>query len=897
MVRSSRHAPFNGTRSAAEAQVIMQDVQLDLSYIISKVMRSVPKLIRLLFLGSVFVGIVGYLSPVLALNPQKRIDQYGHNVWFRHNGLPANAINAVVQAYDGYIWLGTPGGLFRFDGVSFTPVSTNPQDSRNSETVSCLCVSRDSSLWVGTAYGGLRQIKDGKVIVYGPSQGFYETQVTALCESRMHHLWIGTSYGLYMYSNGKFESIPIYTRYVTGIAEDSCGRIWVGTGTGVRVFDDVRAKQIDSITTSDGLPNDFTTRLYADRQSNVWIGTDDGLARWRNGVITAYSGTDGLTNNHITAICEDRDNNMWFGSYGGISRLSDGRWESMTASDGLTNDYVLSITEDHEGSLWVGTLEGLNQFMDVSVTTYTTRDGLSNDHVTNIVETVPGTLYFLSDVDASVTRLRNGKYTKFSANAGPVYVDRDKSLWIGQSKLLIHITGDRVRRYDDKDGIPSTWISAITEDDESLILFLDGIGIRRFVNGKLEPYLMKDGKQYASTEYVVCFYYQPGGTLWIGTTHGLVRIRKGVDTVFGPKDGMAGDWNNSICDDGRGSLWISSPRDGLTRYSNGKFTVYNAKAGLFTNEIYCVVADNHGDLWLSSPKGIGHIKRQELDDYAAGRISTFHTEVFSTPDGMKTDECFGEWQPAGWKTHEGHIWFATQRGAVMINPDSLVRNTLPPPVYVEKMVADGKTVSFNHAIKLPPGTKNVEIHFTALSFLVPSRVHFRYKLAGFDKDWVDADTRRVAYYTNLPPGSYRFLVKACNNDGVWNEKGASLDFGLMPFFYQTYWFYGLMVAIAGGIAFGLYRLRIWQLLKKEKDLNERIQEAMANIKTLGGLIPICSNCKKIRDDRGYWEHLEKYIQTHSEAHFSHGICPECAAKLYPDFISGKGEEGNEGAEP
>ncbi len=834
----------------------------------------------------IMLALLAGTLPALALNPKKTIDQYGHNVWFRHNGLPANAVNVALQTYDGYIWLGTSGGLFRFDGVNFTAVSTNPKDSKINETVSSMCMSRDSSLWIGTAFAGLRRIKDGKVIVYGPEQGFLETQITALCESRRGHMWIGTSYGLFMYSSGKFESIPIQTRYVTGIAEDSSGRIWVGTGTGVRVYDDARANQIDSITTSDGLPNNFTTKIYADRQSNVWIGTDDGLARWRNGEIKAYRTSDGLSNNHILAICGDRDGNLWFGSYKGISRLSADGWSTFTASDGLTNDYVLTIMEDREGSLWVGTLEGLNQFTDVSITPYTTKEGLSNNHVTNVVETSPGTLYFLSDVDASITRLKDGKSTKFFASVGPVHVARDGSLWIGQSKVLIHLKDDRLRRYDEKDGIPNTWISAIAEDDKSLILYLDGIGIRRFVNGRLRPYLMRDGKQYPSTEYVACLYYQPGGALWMGTTHGLVRIQNGVSVVFGPVDGMAGYWDNSICDDRRGSLWITSPRDGLTRYRNGRFTVYNTNGGLFTNELYCVLCDDRGNIWLSSPRGIGEVTRQDLDDFEMGKIKLFHTQVYSTPDGMKTDQCFGEWQPAGWKTHEGHLWFATQNGAVMIDPDDIMKNKLPPPVFVEKVVADRQTLSSNQAISLPPGTRDLEFHFTALSFLVPDRVQFKYQLEGYDRDWVDAGTRRVAYYTNLRPGKYDFRVTACNNDGVWSGTGARFDFVLQPHFYETYWFLGLVFIIVVGGALGTYRLRVWRLLQREKDLNARIQEAVADIKTLGGLIPICSNCKKIRNDSGYWEQLERYIQTHSEAQFSHGICPECAAKLYPDLYPG-----------
>jgi ligand-binding sensor domain-containing protein len=822
-------------------------------------------------------------SPVFALDPQKTIAQYGHNVWFRQNGLPANAVYHGLQARDGYLWLGTSAGLFRFDGVRFNEVTTSPGNSRMHETISSLCQSNDGSLWIGTSYNALRRYKDGKVFPYDSTEGFYETEIKALYESRAGQLWVGTSNGLFKFSNGKFHSIPVQPNFITRIAEDSQGRIWVGTHAGVRIFEDDRSAQVVSITTADGLPDNVTTTLYADRHANVWIGTENGLVRWNNGVRAVYTATNGLSNNHINAVFEDRDGNLWVGTRRGLNRLYGNKWTTYTDDDGLTHDNALSILEDHEGSLWVCTLEGLNQFKDVNITSYTTREGLANNYVSSVIETPDRSLYFLSNSDASVTRLKDGNITKLSIPLGPAYVARDGSLWICQFGVLFNIKNNHVRRYGAESGLPAKWISAITEDDESYVIYIDDIGIRRFVDGRLKPYLMSDGQQYSSTEYVVCFYPQPGGVLWIGTTRGLVRIREGESTVFSTADGMAGIWNGSIYDDRQGNLWISSPRGGLTRYRNGKFTAYTAEVGLFTEEIFCVLGDDWGDLWLSSPRGIGRIKRKELDDYAEGRTNTIHTQVYVAADGMKTDECFGEWQPAGWKAHDGCLWFATTKGAARIDPRAFKRNELPPPVLIEQVVVDQQTASPDHFISFPPGSEKLEFHYTALSFLVPERVLFKYKLEGYDREWVDAGTRRSAYYTNLPPGKYRFQVLACNNDGVWNQVGANFSFELEPQFYETYWFFALLAIAFAGAAFGVYRLRVLQLLKSERKLKTRIQEALANIKTLSGLIPICANCKKIRNDKGFWDQLEGYIQTHSEARFSHGICPECMAKLYPEF--------------
>ncbi|MBN1398020.1 MAG: hypothetical protein JXA06_08325 [Bacteroidetes bacterium] len=832
-----------------------------------------------------------------ALDPQKTINQYGHNVWFKHNGLPANAVYTGLQGRDGYLWLGTSAGLFRFDGVNFTPVNTNPKDSKAIETISTLCRSRDSSLWIGTTFSGLRRLKNEKIFRYGGAQGLTTRQIRVIFESYNGNIWIGSSYGLYVYKDEKFLPIPISPGFITAITEDTTGRIWVGTHSGIRIFDDNHLKQVDSISISEGIPNNLISSLFTDHESNIWIGTIDGLVRWNKGSMRVYRQKDGLPDTHITTIYEDHNNNLWFGTNKGLCRLADEKFSSKSILDGLTNNQVVNIFEDHESSLWVCTLEGLNQFKDVNITSYTTREGLSNDYVSGVIETPDNNLYILSNADASITQIKDEEITRMQINVGPAYVARDSCLWIGQTGLLFCIkNGKIIRRYDNNSGLPMKWISAIGEDDKSLIIFLDAIGVRRFVDGKIQPYLLADGKQYSSTEYVVCFYYDPIGILWLGTTNGFVKVKDGKTTTYSIGDGLAGHWVNSILDDHRGSLWLTSPSDGLTRYRDGKFTPFTIKDGIFSNEFYNAQCDDEGDLWLSSPRGIGYIKRKDIDDYQSGKISSLYSKVFLTADGMKTDECFGEWQPAGWKTHDGCLWFATKKGAVKVDPTKFKFNSEPPTVLIENIYVDQEIMPIDQSLLFPPGKEKLEFHYTALSFLVPERVLFKYKLEGYDQEWIDAGTRRVAYYMNLPPRAYRFKVIACNNDGVWNDVGTSYSFKIEPHFYESYWFYGTAFLGLIGIGYALYRLRVLQLIKREKELQERIQEAMANVKTLSGLLPICANCKKIRNDKGYWDQIEGYIQKHSDAQFTHGICPECAEKLYSDVLSKDAEKKADPAE-
>lgn len=838
------------------------------------------------------IGLIAVLcssTSVFALDPQKTINQYNHNIWYRQNGLPANAVYVGFQVHDGYLWLGTSAGLFRFDGVNFKSVNINPGNKNIVKTISALCMSRDSSLWVGTTYDGLYRIKNEKVTLLDPAVDstirIYSSQIRALFVSRTGNVWIATSNGLYKYSNGSISKIPLNANFVTALTEDSLGRIWVGTHFGVYLFNDVLGKQIDSITVTNGLPHNMVISLFSDSRGNIWIGTYDGLVRWNHNNITVYRSMDGLPENHITAICEDRDHNLWFGTYKGISRFSNGNWSSFTADDGLTNNFVLSIIEDDEGSLWVCTIEGLNRFKDVNITTFTTKEGLANDNISGVAETPDGSLYFLSEMNSSITRLKNNHVTEiYKSDVGPAFVSRDGSLWIGQTGWLFNLKDNRMIRYDTTSGLPVRWISAITEDDKSLIVFIDQVGIRRFIKGHIEPYLMKNGQQYPSTEYVTSFYYQSGGILWVGTTGGLVKIKDGVSISYQQEQGLAGNWVSSIFADKKGVLWISSPRDGITHIQNGIFVPMTFKDGLFTNEIYCVLCDDSGNVWLSSPRGIGYVNRQEVDNFIGGNTKSIHMQVYVTADGMKSDECSGGSQPVGWRAHDGRLWFATKKGAVLIDPNSFRRNELPPTVLIEQIIADQKIIPLDQFVRLSPGKEKLEFHYTALSFLVPERVLFKYLLEGYDREWVNAETRRIAYYTNLSPGHYRFRVMACNNDGVWNERGASFAFELEPNFYQTYWFYGVLVILVVGAGFGVYRVRVWQLLKREKELKESVDEAFSKIKVLGGLIPICANCKKIRDDQGYWDQLEKYIQTHSEAQFTHGICPDCAKKFYPGLI-------------
>ncbi len=771
-------------------------------------------------LGMLFL-LSGMESSLLALDSRKAITQYGQDVWLRRNGLPASMITACLQTRDGYLWLGTPIGLYRFNGVSFELISTSSQTEPQQQYITALIESRDGSLWIGTKLHGIRRYRDGQVIRVAAASELDHDRITVILEGRDGTLWIGTSTRLYKYAQDRFEATPIQNILITALAEDRNGHIWVGTQFGVRVLDSNRmaVKFLDAKST---VTTQTTLSLLIDRKGGAWVGTNGGLFYSEQGTFQKEQSVTGLTDNQIISLLEDRDGNIWAGSrQGGLNRLAKGKWTSIRASNRLTSDKITAMTEDREGSLWVGTTNGLNRFKDTLAIPMTMREGLRTDLLSGIVESPDGGMYFLSNENSSITYLKDGRTEVLLDAVGPAHVARDGSLWIGQVGLLLNLRGAALRRYDKKYGIPNQWISAVGEDKESLVVYIDKVGIRRFKNGKLTPYLLKNGQPLTVNEYVSVIYFDRQNTLWMGTSGGLLRIQEGEARWFYESDGLSHYWPGSICEDARGNLWIGSTRGGLTRYSGGAFTPFRAKDGLFTDEIHAVISDDLGNLWLSSPQGIGVLSRQTLDEIGSGRRPSMQARVFSVADGLKTDDCFGAFQPAVWKARDGRLWFPTAEGAAIIDPKNLWRNELPPPILIEKILADNKPISVAGGA-VAAGTDKLEIQYTGNSLLIPERVQFKFKLEGFDRDWVDAGTRRTAFYTNLPPGTYRFYVRARNNDGVWNQTDAGLELQVAPFFYQTIWFFLASLCGLGFLILGAFHWRTRVHLARERELESLV---------------------------------------------------------------------------
>ena len=825
-------------------------------------------------------------APALALDPSRSLDQYGLDSFHSKDGLPQNSVQVITETPDGYLWLGTQEGLVRFDGVRFAVFdrSNTPAFANNHVTA---LLPTPAGLMVGTFGGDLVEWhgrpREPLGIPLRPQAG----AILALSSDREGRLWIATSTGLYLKTGSRVE------RYGTGqglpsdqiraLLTDLDGTLWVGTSRGLVRLRDGK----NTITTErDGLPGDDVLALARGPDGALWAGTSKGLGRHDDGGWRVFRARDGLAHDSVRTLHVDPQGTLWIGTTGGLTRFREGSFASITAREGLTSDSVATLYTDREGSLWIGTDGGgLSRLKEAKAATYGLRQGLSSELVYSVAGARDGGMW-VGTYGGDVDHLRDGRFTRAlggdrlgATRVRALLESGSGELWIGTDLALHRYAGGRVDTFAADRGLPASPVRVLYQDRQGTIwVGTDGGGLLR-VSGKS---LVPDARPGLPSSQVRAILEDSRGGFWVGTYGGLAVLRDGAYQTYTTANGLSHDYVRSLHESADGTLWIGTYGGGLTRLRDGKFTAVTARDGLFSDVIFRILEDASGDLWMSCNKGVFRVKRGELDEFAAGTRARVHSEVLDEADGMRSRECSGG-SPAGWRTADGRLWFPTVQGVVGVDPSRQPRNPAAPPVVLERMLADNEDVDLTTPARLPPRRQRLEFAFTAVSFVAPERIRYRYRLEGFDRDWVDAGAGHQAIYTRLPPGAYRFRVVAANADGAWNESGAVYAFELAPSFYETGWFWtlaALSVALAAG---GLHVWRIRRLRQHEETLQQRIQEAVAQIKVLSGLLPICASCKNVRDDRGYWNRIEVYIREHSEAEFTHGLCPACLRKLYPEF--------------
>ena len=795
--------------------------------------RGLPKCV-LAFTSFFYLSIAFFVSATAA-EPLKSVE-YLHKIWRTEEGLPGPVVKAVIQSKSGYLWLGTDEGLARFDGVRFQLVEEKLNGEKLERWLTGLTETKDGSVWVSSISGGLSQFHDTFVTNITRTNGVLSNYILALHEDVRGRLWIGTAAGLCCMEGGKFIT---YTNQpglpespIRAILEDQKGDLWFGTANGLSRY---REGAFTLYSTNGYLIHEAVMSLCEDRRGDLWVGTSFGLTRISHGESIHYTTQEGLAHNAVRSIIEDKEGQIWVGTQGGIQIIRDGELMDVKLSDespdfeGIT--FAYSLCEDKEGNIWVGSNLGISRLKPQKFTLHSKEEGLTHNLTTLVLEDQQGVVW-VGTYGGGICRIGKDGIQPLTVEDGlptdyilALYEDRDGTMWVGTDGAgLVEFRDGKISEYRAKD-IPFNSIRVIYQDREGNLWLGSNAGVQRFKNGRFTT------ESGVPRTVVKAITQDRDGNMWFGTKAGLVKWRDGAVQIFTHTNGLPTAAVVSVLEDSNGILWVASERGGINALlKNGRFSTF---AGGFTERVLHIIEDDHS-FWLGTRSGISSVKKRDLQTFYenGGTNQPITFLSYDRKDGLRRAQCNGIAQPAGWRTREGTIWFPTMHGAVSFNPASLGSNRLPPPITIEQITVDGKTVRASAAARFPPGRGHIEVNFTALSLQAPEKVQFKYKLEGYDADWVDAGTRRVAQYVGIPPGDYKFLVKACNNDGVWNETPASLAFALTPHFYQTRSFLvfcGLLVIASG---FGMYRLRITRIRRREAELAELVEKKTGNLQEL-----------------------------------------------------------------
>jgi signal transduction histidine kinase/ligand-binding sensor domain-containing protein len=732
--------------------------------------------------------------------------QYTATTWTHRDGLRSTFIRSIAQTADGYIWLGTTDGLFRFDGVRF--VQWHAADQHGLGVVNALCAARDGRLLVGTEAGIVGRVQGANLVSVKSGAA-----LQGVLEDRDGSIVVATGDRLLRYRSDLLSSAPaefsLSSNWISGPVEDPSGSIWVSTEDGVERLGQNRLTKI------------LLGRMWlsADENGTIRATREDGLsepvdARFRSG------GAPGGLNIHT--VLHDSRGTTWIGTFGsGLFRLRPGdrNLERWTRSAGLVDDSVSSLFEDREHNLWIGTRNGLQRLHDSKIKTFTSRDGLASDEVLALASAADGTVW--ASTSQGVNRVDHGHRDLHLKGAKVMAIasDRQSRLWAGTATGVVRLI----------DGEPEsihfspelTHVTAIAVDSRDDVWLCDAIhGLFRWSKGHVDDFskepLLK-GKSILVAEA------DSRGRLWFGLHNGgIVVFENGGFRAYSDHDGLPAGSITSITADDDGAIWIGA-ETGLSRFDGSKFLSWSVADGLPGERVLWVLSDRHGLLWVGFSFGIAGIKRTALEAAAQSRPGRIEFDLLDSGDGLNGNPSRNGQSPAVLAA-DGTVWFQSSDGIGIVDPLRLSKNLVTPPVQIEGMTADGVPIDIARPIQLQPRTRDVQFDYTALSFVEPRRVRFRYMLDGYDPAWQEADIRRQAFYTNLAPRHYRFRVLACNNDGVWNESGAALQFDLLPAFYQTSSFKVLCVVIALIFALGAYRWRVWQLTAR---LRSRFEERLA----------------------------------------------------------------------
>lgn len=754
--------------------------------------------------------------------------QYRFDSWTTDNGLPQNGVRAIVQTPDGYLWFTTFDGLVRFDGLKFTVFDKGNTKGIINNRFYILFAATDGTLWTATEDGSMTIYRNGIFTSYDRDQ-VPGSSITSFGADATGETRILTDKGYYYFREGQFVfSAPVEPEDPQKrIYNGKSGAKWTITSGEVRQLKDGR-EVIYPINIKNISKVDVLFSCYEDRQGSLWLGELGVIYNFREGRITYYEQKDGIpVNTYPHAFLEDAEGDLWFATGDqnlagvGLFQVRGGRLHRFGMEAGLSNDRVMSVFKDREGTIWIATNKGLNRMRREIITHFSTKEGLIHDEVYPILQDLNNEI--LIGTADGVSRYKDGKFVNdYLANPQGDHGNVQALFEDAGGRLFVGVVGGSFIYDNGRKTLTNDSTVAVISADRSGTVWIGAVkGLTRISDDKIiAHYTTNEG---LAGNDVKAIHEDKNGTVWFGTYDGLSGFKDEKFTNYTTKDGLASNRIRSITEDADGTLWIGTYDGGLSRFKDGKFFNFTVDNGLFNNGVFATLEDNNGNFWISCNKGIYRVNKQQLIDFADGRIARYESFAYGREDGMLTTECNGGRQPSALKDKDGKLWFPTLEGVVVVNPDLIRSNLLPPPVVIETVAIDRepeteeKLQSAIHnsqsAIIINSSQTSLDITYTGLSFINSSQIHFKYKLEGLDKDWVNAGTRRTVNYSYLPPGEYTFTVIAANSDGVWNNEGESINILVLSPFYRT-WRFGLLASLCViVIIFLIYRNRVAQLRK------------------------------------------------------------------------------------
>ena len=783
------------------------------------------------FLATLLLALPG-LAALAA--EQRPLNEYFRETWTTRQGLPHNLVQGVAQTPDGYLWFATWEGVARYNGIEFRSFDRANVPALADNGIRSLLVTRNGALVLGTSRGGVTLLRDGEWSRLDMRNGLAQDEIMDVAEDRRGRLWVATeSAGLDRVDGssirhyGLEEGLPSRSMYLVTAHPD--GSVWAGTTEGLAR---VREDGVDRYGSTHGLPPGPVFDIAFGSDGAAYVGTERGLYRGVDGRFSVAS-TE-LPVDAIQRLLFDRAGNLWLGTVNhGVLRLRDGHVEALGSEVGLPNDRVAALFEDREGSVWVGTNGGLLRLRDAPFVTYTSEHGLPDDYVRSVLQTADGTLW--AGTSRGLARWRGGHFEPLAAqnpalgdSVLSLADDNNGGLFVGTyANGLLEWKDGKLAKWTTSDGLAGNQVRAIATARDGTVWVGTARGLSRRRDGHWRSFSPADG---LPREFIIALHAAADGRVWIGTANGAAVAEGGVITPLSLPGPEQIEDVFGFHEDADGTIWMATDR-GLVRHRQGKAAVIARRQGLGVDTVFQVVEDNAQQFWLSSNRGVLRLSRAEAEAAADGKLKTVTVEIFGEADGMASAQCNGGSGPAAWRGTDGQVWVATAMGLSSVDPSRLGRFArAAPPLVIEEVRVDDRALPAHDTLDLAPGTRKLELHFAGLSYLMPQKIRYRYRLDGFDADWVERGNRRFAQFTNLAPGEYRFRVSAANAGGDWNTDEASLLLRVAPQLWQRSSFWAGVFLLVLLLLWFAYLARTRQLRANERRLRELIDQRTQDLR-------------------------------------------------------------------